>query len=262
MHRCQWCHCSTEYQLCKDCEEKFLSHIKDYNYKFRLGDILYTIALVDHKSKYEIREVKLVNYKHFVLQEVKSIIKNENALYDFTLNDNLKWRWNHFITLRDENGNQYDRSPDEVYFIEDECYNSNKDKFEKLAKKKIIDNLHNKLYSELDKVVLDLTEDELNLYIQSKVGNIKADLVKQINSDIVNEYERQVNAKIEELENKNFEDVYLMGEQNLIYNMIKNFLKSEEAIKFNITGLDIKIEDGYVNAEWKFGKRNKVDIKN
>ena len=131
-----------------------------------------------------------------------------------------------------------------------------------MAKKKIIDNLHNKLYSELDKVVLDLTEDELNLYIQSKVGNIKADLVKQINSDIVNEYERQVNAKIEELENKNFEDVYLMGEQNLIYNMIKNFLKSEEAIKFNITGLDIKIEDGYVNAEWKFGKRNKVDIKN
>lgn len=57
------------------------------------------------------------------------------------------------------------------------------------------------------------------------------------------------------------EDMYVMREQNLIYNTIKNFLKSDEAIQFNITGLDAKVDDGYVNVEWKFGSRKDKDIK-
>lgn len=57
-------------------------------------------------------------------------------------------------------------------------------------------------------------------------------------------------------------DMYIMGEQNLIYNTVSNFLKSDEAIQFNVTGVDIRVENGYVNADWKFGKREKGDIKN
>ena len=42
---------------------------------------------------------------------------------------------------------------------------------------------------------------------------------------------------------------------------ISDFLKSSEAIQFNITGLDAKVDDGYVNVEWKFGSRKDKDIK-
>lgn len=56
------------------------------------------------------------------------------------------------------------------------------------------------------------------------------------------------------------EDIYLMGHQDMVYEMIKVFLNSDEARKANITGIDVKLEEGYINAEWHFGKRCEGDI--
>lgn len=57
------------------------------------------------------------------------------------------------------------------------------------------------------------------------------------------------------------QDLHLMKKQNKLYKQISNFLKSSEAIQFGVTGIDVKVENGYVNAEWKFGKRDINDIK-
>lgn len=65
----------------------------------------------------------------------------------------------------------------------------------------------------------------------------------------------------EDKKSKDLMDMYIMGEQNLIYEIIKEFLKSDEAIEFNLSGINVYIEDGFVNAEWKFSDRRKGDIK-
>lgn len=56
------------------------------------------------------------------------------------------------------------------------------------------------------------------------------------------------------------QDCLLMQKQNKVYKQIKEFLESDSAILFNIIGIDVKVEKGYVNAEWKFGDREKGDI--
>ena len=56
------------------------------------------------------------------------------------------------------------------------------------------------------------------------------------------------------------EDMLVMALQDSVYETAKTFLKNELAIKAGITGLNIHIEDGYVNAEWKFGERKEGDI--
>lgn len=56
------------------------------------------------------------------------------------------------------------------------------------------------------------------------------------------------------------EDLYLMAQQDMVYNVIEMFLKTELARKGNITGIDVKLEEGYVNASWKFGERKEGDI--
>lgn len=57
------------------------------------------------------------------------------------------------------------------------------------------------------------------------------------------------------------DELILMAQQSLIYDICKNFLKTDLATSANISGLTIQISDGYVNAEWKFDKRYKNDIK-
>ena len=57
------------------------------------------------------------------------------------------------------------------------------------------------------------------------------------------------------------QDLNLMKKQAKVYKQISDFLKSSEAIQFGVTGIDVKVENGYVNAEWKFGKRDIGDIK-
>lgn len=61
-------------------------------------------------------------------------------------------------------------------------------------------------------------------------------------------------------ENKKLRDAYLMGQQNVVYMIIQNFLDTDTAREFGITGIDVSIEDNYVNAEWKFGERKEGDI--
>lgn len=56
------------------------------------------------------------------------------------------------------------------------------------------------------------------------------------------------------------DDLITMAQQNLIYDIIKDFLKSDIAIQSNISGISVQVSKGYVNAEWKFDKRQKGDI--
>ena len=55
-------------------------------------------------------------------------------------------------------------------------------------------------------------------------------------------------------------DYHLMKRQSKLYDQICKFLKTDLAIKGNISGLSIKVEEGYVNVEWHFNKRKKGDI--
>lgn len=57
------------------------------------------------------------------------------------------------------------------------------------------------------------------------------------------------------------QDLNLMKKQGKVYKQISDFLKSPEAVQFGVTGIDVRVENGYVNAEWKFGKRDVGDIK-
>lgn len=57
------------------------------------------------------------------------------------------------------------------------------------------------------------------------------------------------------------QDLNLMKKQGKVYKQISDFLKSPEAVQFGVTGIDVRVENGYVNAEWKFGKRDIGDIK-
>ena len=57
------------------------------------------------------------------------------------------------------------------------------------------------------------------------------------------------------------DELILMAQQSMIYDICKNFLKTDLATSANISGLTIQVSDGYVNAEWKFDKRYKNDIK-
>ena len=51
-----------------------------------------------------------------------------------------------------------------------------------------------------------------------------------------------------------------MQNQDKVYKQIKQFLESESAITFGITGIDVTVENGYVNAQWKFGERKVGDL--
>ena len=57
------------------------------------------------------------------------------------------------------------------------------------------------------------------------------------------------------------DDLMLMAQQSMCYDILKQFLKSDLAIEGKLTGFEIKVENGYVNAEWHFGERTKGDIK-
>lgn len=57
------------------------------------------------------------------------------------------------------------------------------------------------------------------------------------------------------------DDLMLMAQQSMCYDIVKNFLKTDLAIEGRITGVNIWVQDGYVNAEWHFGERTKGDIK-
>ena len=62
------------------------------------------------------------------------------------------------------------------------------------------------------------------------------------------------------MEDEKLQDAYLMGQQDMFYRIIQEFLDTETARKFGVTGIDVKLEDGFVNASWKFGERKENDI--
>ena len=57
------------------------------------------------------------------------------------------------------------------------------------------------------------------------------------------------------------EDVSVRAEQGMVTDILKMFLNSDRARKFNITGLTTKVENGFVNTIWHFGERYPKDIK-
>lgn len=62
------------------------------------------------------------------------------------------------------------------------------------------------------------------------------------------------------MEDEKLQDAYLMGQQDMVYRMVQEFLDTETARKFGVTGINVKLEDGFVNAIWKFGERKENDI--
>ena len=54
------------------------------------------------------------------------------------------------------------------------------------------------------------------------------------------------------------DDLMLMAQQSMCYDIIKQFLNTDLARAGRI---NVEIKDGYVNAEWKFGDRKDGDIK-
>ncbi len=57
------------------------------------------------------------------------------------------------------------------------------------------------------------------------------------------------------------DDLMLMAQQSMCYDIIKQFLNTDLARAGRIIGINVEIKDGYVNAEWKFGDRKNGDIK-
>ena len=62
------------------------------------------------------------------------------------------------------------------------------------------------------------------------------------------------------MKDEKLQDAYLMGQQDMVYRIIQEFLDTETSRKFGVTGIDVKLEDGFVNASWKFGERKENDI--
>lgn len=71
------------------------------------------------------------------------------------------------------------------------------------------------------------------------------------------EYANKITVVADDTEVK---DLVLMQNQDKVYKQIKQFLESESAITFGITGIDVTVENGYVNAQWKFGERKVGDL--
>lgn len=55
------------------------------------------------------------------------------------------------------------------------------------------------------------------------------------------------------------EDAFLMGKQEAVYQSVATFLSTPEAAKNNIIGVEIIIENGYINCYWKFGERGNIN---
>ena len=75
---------------------------------------------------------------------------------------------------------------------------------------------------------------------------------------------RRIAKKLGEVaEDKLVHDLELMNLQDKLYKDIKKFLDNDLAREFDVTGIDVTLEKGYVNATWKFkkGSRKKNDIK-
>lgn len=89
-----------------------------------------------------------------------------------------------------------------------------------------------------------------------KICEVKEEYIFKTREEAEN-YGKKLMEVAEEIQ---IQDQTLMKKQDKLYKQIKEFLESNSAIKFNVTGIDIKIENGYVNAEWKFGDRKKGDI--
>lgn len=51
------------------------------------------------------------------------------------------------------------------------------------------------------------------------------------------------------------EEAFIMGKQEAVYQTVATFLSTPEAVKYNIIGVEIIIENGYINCYWKFGER-------
>lgn len=91
-------------------------------------------------------------------------------------------------------------------------------------------------------------ENQNNVVDMNKFRNNKVDTVEQ---KIASEEKIFTPTELQE----ELDDVYLMGKQDAVYQMVAQFLSTPEAVKGNIVGVRVVIEDGYVNCYWEFGNR-------
>lgn len=109
----------------------------------------------------------------------------------------------------------------------------------------------------MDRVTFILMAD--GRYYQRKFNEIFGD--KKSAENYVLFLNEKLNKSTKSIDEKEIKDAYTMGQQDMVYRTIKTFLDSKEARTFGISGIDVTIEDGYVNATWKFNGRCENDIK-
>ena len=94
--------------------------------------------------------------------------------------------------------------------------------------------------------VIDLEMARKLVNKKCKLENIKEEVVEKP----IGEEKLTPEDLMEELE-----DAFLMGKQEAVYQSVATFLSTPEAAKAKIIGVEIIIENGYVNCYWKFGER-------
>lgn len=253
--------------LCKKCENKFKDRISNYiKIPYNIGDKCYTF--VRNRGNGPTIELGEFNYNTWHL---KNFIKDLNEG-----NMEMIERYceiiepNHLFLFKVD---QYERPLSKIFKSYDDCLNANIEEFKEYIidqnSKMLYDLIYEKFESLDPEYVRDIVKNKS--YMESVIHNFAEDINKQrkfkieeynrLKDEISTEVKNQIkNETISEERNKELQDMYLTGKQDIVYEMIKNFLKSDSAIKFNITGIDVKVENGYVNAEWKFGDRKKGDI--
>lgn len=213
--------------FCKDCIDELQNQNKNYM-KLDINSTVYTVIkrIKDHQMYYEvlkgiITSIKFNNYD--CTNSLRDVITKEDGkmIIQEDFADTIKAICHNF-----EPEYMLDRFKYKVVIPDLKCYERN--------------------HSELFKTLTEAKQyaNKLNIGLQQRR----------------NPFNKPEENKGDDNKMNKTDDMILMAQQSMVYDIIHNFLKTKLAIEGRITGLDINIEDGYVNASWKFGDRVNGDI--
>lgn len=148
----------------------------------------------------------------------------------------------------------YERLIDGVKLIDGE-YVYDKDKLNDVLKSSFLGDFSAKYL--MDRVTFILIAD--GRYYQRRFNEIFGD--KKSAENYVSFLNEKLKKSAKSIDEREIKDAYTMGQQDMVYRTIKTFLDSKEARMSGISGIDVTIQDGYVNATWKFNERYENDIK-
>lgn len=98
-------------------------------------------------------------------------------------------------------------------------------------------------------------EEEKRKQIKSNIIDINTGKAVKLSENDVQEYPIGSEPITPQELAEEIEEAFLMGKQEAVYQTVATFLSTPEAVKYKIIGVEIIIEDGYVNCYWKFGER-------